>query len=590
MSIESAGDESAGASSAVPGSLPAASDDSLAALGSVLSLKSSTDDSFAHTAAMFALRSTDQTQNDPNPNDGSGSGAATGDAFDVPRSRASATDSDDAVINDPGEPPGKTDDSTIIYPDDPDPQPGDEPGGSSADPGTDPVVPDEGDGVVDDPTDDPAGERPDDPSDANDPADEPADDPTDNPADDATDAPVKIVYKAGEGGSVSYASDKICSSTGTKLDENGKPTDKELVGPLAAPKVGYHFVGWAIDDPSVDSTDDLVIVTNDASLDARTVKDCAFSDKANCYKAASFIALFKCNDYLFNYDANGGQLSTTGTQIEPTQATFGSNALFSTAASPARDGYKFLCWNTAASGLGAAIREGDALSAEKMRGMVIEAPVEDENGAAIQLYAQWTPVPAEPTPIDPSELERPTQPVKPAVPTTPVSPGANSNTNAGSNAGANTNTGASASVSQPSRLVNAATADESTSEEALAEAPLLVEDEALAALFAGIGAIGDAVVMPPALEVLPAATEEFVTRSAEAISGVPGVSNGQDDSVGAMQAVGVATAAAGAIALVLGVASAVSSTIARRRVVRALGAETSGGSSIDPGEAAGKAD
>lgn len=588
VSIESAGDESAGASSAVPGSLPAASDDSLAALGSVLSLKSSTDDSFAHTAAMFALRSTDQTQNDPNPNDGSGSGAATGDAFDVPRFRASATDSDDAVINDPGEPPGKTDDSTIIYPDDPDPQPGDEPGDDKVgDSGTDTPVPD-------DPADPGDPISPTDPADPGDPADPDPAEPTD-PADtpttgDVSDTAVKISYRAGQGGSVSYASDKICSSTGTKLDENGKPTDKELVGPLAAPKVGYHFVGWAIDDPSVDSTDDLVIVTNDASLDARTVKDCAFSDKANCYKAASFIALFKCNDYLFNYDANGGQLSTTGTQIEPTQATFGSNALFSTAASPARDGYKFLCWNTAASGLGAAIREGDALSAEKMRGMVIEAPVEDENGAAIQLYAQWTPVPAEPTPIDPSELERPTQPVKPVVPTTPVSPGANSNTSAGSNAGANTNTGASAGVSQPSRLVNAATADESTSEEALAEAPLLMEDEALAALFAGIGAIGDAVVMPPALEVLPAATEEFVTRSAEAISGVPGVSNGQDDSVGAMQAVGVATAAAGAIALVLGVASAVSSTIARRRVVRALGAETSGGSSIDPGEAAGKAD
>ncbi len=588
VSIESAGDESADASSAVPGGLPAASDDSLAALGSVLSLKSSTDDSFAHTAAMFALRSTDQTQNDPNPNDGSGSGAATGDAFDVPRFRASATDSDDAVINDPGEPPGKTDDSTIIYPDDPDPQPGDEPGDDKVgDSGTDTPVPDDpadpGDPIS--PTDpaEPADLADPDPAEPTDPADTPT-------TGDVSDTAVKISYRAGQGGSVSYASDKICSSTGTKLDENGKPTDKELVGPLAAPKVGYHFVGWAIDDPSVDSTDDLVIVTNDASLDARTVKDCAFSDKANCYKAASFIALFKCNDYLFNYDANGGQLSTTGTQIEPTQATFGSNALFSTAASPARDGYKFLCWNTAASGLGAAIREGDALSAEKMRGMVIEAPVEDENGAAIQLYAQWTPVPAEPTPIDPSELERPTQPVKPVVPTTPVSPGANSNTSAGSNAGANTNTGASAGVSQPSRLVNAVTADESTSEEALAEAPLLMEDEALAALFAGIGAIGDAVVMPPALEVLPAATEEFVTRSAEAISGVPGVSNGQDDSVGAMQAVGVATAAAGAIALVLGVASAVSSTIARRRVVRALGAETSGGSSIDPGEAAGKAD
>ena len=591
VSIESAGDESAGASSAVPGSLPAASDDSLAALGSVLSLKSSTDDSFAHTAAMFALRSTDQTQNDPNPNDGSGSGAATGDAFDVPRSRASATDSDDAVINDPGEPPGKTDDSTIIYPDDPDPQPGDEPGDDKVgDSGTDTPVPDEGDGVVGDPTDDPAGERPDDPSDANDPADEPADDPADNPADDATDAPVKIVYKAGEGGTVSYSSDKICSSTGTKLDENGKPTDKELVGPVAAPKVGYHFVGWAIDDPNVDSVDDLVMVTSDAALDAKTVKGCAFSDKANCYKAASFIALFKCNDYVFNYDANGGQLNTAGVQIEPTQATFGSNALFSTAASPARDGYKFLCWNTAASGLGAAIREGDALSAEKMRGMVIEAPVEDENGAAIQLYAQWTPVPAEPTPIDPSELERPTQPVKPVVPTTPVSPGANSNTSAGSNADTNANAGVSAGVTQPNRLVNTATADENASEETLTEAPLLVEDDALAALFAGIGAIGDAVVVPPALEVLPVATEEFVTRSAEAISGVPGVSNGQDDSVGAMQAVGVATAAAGAIALVLGVASAVSSTIARRRVVRALGAETSGGSSIDPGEAAGKAD
>lgn len=589
-SVESAGDESASASSAVPGSLPAASDDALAVLGSVLSLKSSSDDSFAHAAAMFALRSTDQAQNDPNPNDGSGSGAAARDVFDVPRSRASATDSDDAVINDPGEPPGKTDDSTIIYPDDPDPQPGDEPGGSSADPGTDPVVPDEGDGVVDDPTDDPAGERPDDPSDANDPADEPADDPTDNPADDATDAPVKIVYKAGEGGTVSYSSDKICSSTGTKLDENGKPTDKELVGPVAAPKVGYHFVGWAIDDPNVDSVDDLVMVTSDAALDAKTVKGCAFSDKANCYKAASFIALFKCNDYVFNYDANGGQLNTAGVQIEPTQATFGSNALFSTAASPARDGYKFLCWNTAASGLGAAIREGDALSAEKMRGMVIEAPVEDENGAAIQLYAQWTPVPAEPTPIDPSELERPTQPVKPVVPTTPVSPGTNSNTSAGSNADTNANAGVSAGVTQPNRLVNTATADENASEETLTEAPLLMEDDALAALFAGIGAIGDAVVVPPALEVLPAATEEFVTRSAEAISGVPGVSNGQDASVGAVQAVGVATAAAGAIAIVLGVASAVSSTVARRRVVRALGADAAGGSGVEPSEPAGKAD
>lgn len=589
-SVESAGIEGAGASSAVPGGLPAASDDALAALGSVLSLKSSSDDSFAHTAAMFALRSTDQAQNDPNPNDGSGSGAAAGDVFDVPRSRASATDSDDAVINDPGEPPGKTDDSTIIYPDDPDPQPGDEPGGSSADPGTDSVVPDEGDGVVDDPTDDPAGERPDDPSDANDPADEPADDPTDNPADDATDAPVKIVYKAGEGGTVSYSSDKICSSTGTKLDENGKPTDKELVGPVAAPKVGYHFVGWAIDDPNVDSVDDLVMVTSDAALDAKTVKGCAFSDKANCYKAASFIALFKCNDYVFNYDANGGQLNTAGVQIEPTQATFGSNALFSTAASPARDGYKFLCWNTAASGLGAAIREGDALSAEKMRGMVIEAPVEDENGAAIQLYAQWTPIPADPTPIDPSELERPTQPVKPVVPTTPVSPGTNSNTSAGSNADTNANAGVSAGVTQPNRLVNTATADENASEETLTEAPLLMEDDALAALFAGIGAIGDAVVVPPALEVLPAATEEFVTRSAEAISGVPGTGNGQDASVGAVQAVGVATAAAGAIAIVLGVASAVSSTVARRRVVRALGADAAGGPGVEPSEPAGKAD
>lgn len=277
-------------------------------------------------------------------------------------------------------------------------------------------------------------------------------------------------------------------------------------------------------------------------------------------------------------------------QIEPTQATFGSNALFSTAASPARDGYKFLCWNTAASGLGAAIREGDALSAEKMRGMVIEAPVEDENGAAIQLYAQWTPIPADPTPIDPSELERPTQPVKPVVPTTPVSPGTNSNTSAGSNADTNANAGVSAGVTQPNRLVNTATADENASEETLTEAPLLMEDDALAALFAGIGAIGDAVVVPPALEVLPAATEEFVTRSAEAISGVPGTGNGQDASVGAVQAVGVATAAAGAIAIVLGVASAVSSTVARRRVVRALGADAAGGSGVEPSEPAGKAD
>lgn len=146
------------------------------------------------------------------------------------------------MINDPGEPPGKTDDSTIIYPDDPDPQPGDEPGDDKVgDSGTDTPVPDDpadpGDPIS--PTDpaEPADLADPDPAEPTDPADTPT-------TGDVSDTAVKISIEQGRAAGVSYASDKICSSTGTKLDENGKPTDKELVGPLAAPKVGYHFVGW----------------------------------------------------------------------------------------------------------------------------------------------------------------------------------------------------------------------------------------------------------------------------------------------------------------------------------------------------------
>ena len=73
------------------------------------------------------------------------------------------------------------------------------------------------------------------------------------------------------------------------------------------------------------------------------------------------------------------------------------------------------------------------------------------------------------------------------MPTTPVSPGTNSNTSAGSNADTNANAGVSAGVTRPNRLVNIATADENASEETLTEAPLLMEDDALAALFAASG-------------------------------------------------------------------------------------------------------
>ena len=206
----------------------------------------------------------------------------------------------------------------------------------------------------------------------------------DEPSDSTvTDDPVQITYKAGEGGSVSYGSDLISSSTGFKLDKNGQPTKEEVNGAAATPDIGYHFVGWTIETP--DGTEP-ISVSDKAALDHWIVKDCAQSKLTGCYKPVSFIANFKCNEYVLDYDGNGGSL---GGAVVSTQATFGNDDALKSAAAPQKEGHEFLCWNTNAAGTGVSVHEGELLSEQLLRSMVRTSSIEDSDGAGIKLYV-WS--------------------------------------------------------------------------------------------------------------------------------------------------------------------------------------------------------
>ena len=392
---------------------------------------------------------------------------------------------------------------------------------------------------------------PDEPSDSTvtDPGDKP-DTPDDPEPPAVTDDPVQITYKAGEGGSVSYGSDLISSSTGYKLDKNGQPTKEEVNGAAATPDIGYHFTGWTIETP--DGTEP-ISVCDKAALDHWIVKDCAHSKLTGCYKPVSFIANFKRNEYVLDYDGNGGSL---GDAVVSTQATFGNDDALKSAAAPQKEGHEFLCWNTNASGTGVSVHEGELLSEQLLRSMVRTSSIEDADGAGIKLYALWST--AEP-------VQEPDVPVAPVDPVTPVTPAPRPSQPvveqpASSAANRTPVVGASQAVVADSASTSVAAPAEETSAEA--------DPSALLGFTERIGDIGSILSFAPIVGLLPT-VEPFITMSAEALAGIG------DGAVGvtpadATRAIGSVATAAGVIALATGIAGAASTSLARRRALRSL--------------------
>ena len=374
----------------------------------------------------------------------------------------------------------------------------------------------------------------------------------DEPSDSTvTDDPVQITYKAGEGGSVSYGSDLISSSTGFKLDKNGQPTKEEVNGAAATPDIGYHFVGWTIETP--DGTEP-ISVCDKAALDHWIVKDCAQSKLTGCYKPVSFIANFKCNEYVLDYDGNGGSL---GGAVVSTQATFGNDDALKSAAAPQKEGHEFLCWNTNASGTGVSVHEGELLSEQLLRSMVRTSSIEDSDGAGIKLYALWNTA---------APVEEPDVPVTPVDPVTPVTPAPKpSQPVVEQPASSAVNRTPVAAASQVAVADTASTSTAALAEEGSAEGDL----SALLGFTERIGDIGNILSFAPIAGLLPT-VEPFITMSAEALAGIGDGATGVSPAEGT-RAIGSVATAAGVIALAAGIAGAASTSLARRRALRSLG-------------------
>lgn len=374
----------------------------------------------------------------------------------------------------------------------------------------------------------------------------------DEPSDSTvTDDPVQITYKAGEGGSVSYGSDLISSSTGFKLDKNGQPTKEEVNGAAATPNIGYHFVGWTIETP--DGTEP-ISVCDKAALDHWIVKDCAQSKLTGCYKPVNFIANFKCNEYVLDYDGNGGSL---GGAVVSTQATFGNDDALKSAAAPQKEGHEFLCWNTNAAGTGVSVHEGELLSEQLLRSMVRTSSIEDSDGAGIKLYALWNTA---------APVEEPDVPVTPVDPVTPVTPAPRpSQPVVEQPASSAVNRTPVAAASQVAVADTASTSTAALAEEGSAEA----DPSALLGFTERIGDIGSILSFAPIAGLLPT-VEPFITMSAEALAGIGDGATGVSPAEGT-RAIGSVATAAGVIALAAGIAGAASTSLARRRTLRSLG-------------------
>ncbi len=260
--------------------------------------------------------------------------------------------------------------------------------------------------------------------------------------------------------------------------------------------------------------------------------------------------------YVLTFDMNGGAFSgDTYKPASPSNCTVGKDEVLINTAALTKEGHEFLCWNTDASGKGVPIRDGETLSADILRAMLIETASDGADGSTIQLYAQWNATGTQPVLIDTEVPDVSTTPNAPVV----SLPSQNFSTNQTASV--------LGSAANRTPTVRTSSAFDAAPEAAEATDPLA---EALDIIADTENAL---VPLPPALEVLPAAAEEFTTLSAEALAGLEDA----DGFLGwiasmtpaeATQAAGTALAAAGVVALLASVAGAASSSLARRRVER----------------------
>ncbi len=280
----------------------------------------------------------------------------------------------------------------------------------------------------------------------------------------------------------------------------------------------------------------------------------------------------KPNTYVLTYDMNGGTVagSSSSTILAPSTCTVGKDEILTCNSKLKKEGHTFVCWNTDASGMGVPIRDGEAFTADKLRAMLLETTTAPTDGASIKLYAQWNTTDASPVLLDPSVPDEPTAPTAPVAPL----PSVNRPTNSTATNATATNTASrpSAAATAPRmRTVASPAFDGQAEADPLAGETIAEGDNALAS------------PLPPVLEVLPAAAEEFTTRSAEALAGL---SEGGEGILGAVanmtpaqvtQAVAAVAAAAGAVALVAGAAGASTSAVARRRIERTIATDAEAG-------------
>lgn len=382
--------------------------------------------------------------------------------------------------------------------------------------------------------------------------------------------PVQITYGSTQGGYVTNKSETMDPITGSKPSVDDADA-ANLDGTSAHAHIGYHFTGWTVADPTAtdpsvptDPSDPSSCICDSKKLDSATIMSNAISGDKGIYKATKFISTFKANTYKLTYDANGGTTASGASALDTiTTATFGKNDTLSATETLTRDGLEFVGWNTSRDGSGVPVQAGDVLTTSKLRAMVLESATDDADGAGITLYAQWRdPAPEivnEPDVLEPTETKvNALRPLPGEMTHEEIEAfmAALSKASPAQRA-AVAQLAAKRAAAMPVAAAGAMTESEATEEQA-------PEDEA------SILDVQTALSLPPALEVLPAAAERFVTVSSEALTGISegGAAISAADATTAVAAV---AGAVGVVAVGAGIAGAAASATARRRVANLHG-------------------
>ena len=382
--------------------------------------------------------------------------------------------------------------------------------------------------------------------------------------------PVQITYGSTQGGYVTNKSETMDPITGSKPSVDDADA-ANLDGTSAHAHIGYHFTGWTVADPTAtdpsvptDPSDPSSCICDSKKLDSATIMSNAISGDKGIYQATKFISTFKANTYKLTYDANGGTTASGASALDTiTTATFGKNDTLSATETLTRDGLEFVGWNTSRDGSGVPVQAGDVLTTSKLRAMVLESATNDADGAGITLYAQWRdPAPEivnEPDVLEPTETK--VNALRP-LPGEMTHEEIEAFMAALSKASPAQRAAVAQLVAKRAAAMPVAAASAMTESEATEEqAP---EDEA------SILDVQTALSLPPALEVLPAAAERFVTVSSEALTGISegGAAISAADATTAVAAV---AGAVGVVAVGAGIAGAAASATARRRVANLHG-------------------